>query len=118
MIKFAQTELKNLLTAVNMVGAGEWDDGYGERPDWEALASRIQGEIKPLKLIWRRAEVGYITSWDGGTAQVYAISIGTTTHVWHYVIRYDNKEGDKGSIHSKHLACKAVERIIKERESQ
>jgi hypothetical protein len=32
-----------ILTALNMVAAGEWDDNsYGERPDFEAVIAKIK----------------------------------------------------------------------------
>jgi hypothetical protein len=50
-MRFTQTELKMLIAAVNMVAAGDWDEGsYGERPDFEALAEKIVSGIKPPRL--------------------------------------------------------------------
>lgn len=55
MTRFTQSEWSTLLTAVNMIAAGEWDEAsYGERPDWEALIDKIQLRIKIDKAALRK----------------------------------------------------------------
>lgn len=55
MTRFTQNDWSALLTAVNMIAAGEWDEAsYGERPDWEALINKIQLRIKIDKAALRK----------------------------------------------------------------
>ena len=36
-------DISNLITAVNMVAAGDWDhNSYGKRPDWKSLDDKLK----------------------------------------------------------------------------
>lgn len=48
MKRITKREWDVILTALNMIAAGDWDENsYGERPDFESIAEKVAERVGP-----------------------------------------------------------------------